>query len=317
MPLPSKFLSSGTALVAATLSFSLLVAGCSSGGDAAPASPDAVGAASDEVTVPVTAATTEIVDAGAEPRELVQYRLPQGTRQDARLVTTATVSQQIDEQPPQDFSTPQMTMPLAALVTQGVTDATPATTVDLTLGELTTPDAATDELLAPAQGSHAGFTMDRSGAITALRLRPDPETDNKARSMIEQAFYQAVYRTVAFPGQPIGVGAVWKIRQQVMSAVALDQVTTATLVARDGDRLTVDVQVEQTPKSPVFELPSGAGTLNVDSYSLRGSGTVVVDMASPLPVDGSVSVEGTQSYSDPAGAMQLRQTTGESVQWAG
>lgn len=295
----------------------MLVAGCSSGGDAAPASPDAVGAASDEVTVPVTAATTEIVDAGAEPRAVVQFRPAQGTRQEARLVTAATVTQQIDEQPPQDFSTPQLTMPLTALVTQGASDATPATTIDLTLGELSTADAETDELLAPATGSHAGFTMALSGAITALRLRPDPDAENKTRSMIEQAFYQAVYRTVAFPDQPVGVGAVWRIRQQVMSAVALDQVTTATLVARDGDRLTVDVRVEQTPTSPVFELPSGAGTLNVDGYSVRGSGTVVVDLASPLPVDGSVTVEGAQSYSDPAGAMQLRQTTGESVQWAG
>lgn len=315
MPLPSKLLPSGTALVAATLSLSILVAGCS-GGDAAPASPDAVGAASDEVTVPVTAATTEIVDAGSEPRAVVQFRPPQGTRQQAQLVTTATVKQQIDEQAPQDFSSPQLTMPLTALVTQGATDNAPATTIDLTLGNLDTPDDATDELLAPATNSHAGFTMNLSGAITALRLRPDPDAENKARSMIEQAFYQAVYRTVAFPDQPIGVGAVWTIRQQVMSAVALDQLTTATLVARDGDRLTVDVRVVQNPKSPVFELPNGAGTLNVDSYALQGSGTVVVDLRSPLPVEGSVTVEGTQSYSDPADSMRLRQTTSESVRWA-
>ncbi|WFR70859.1 hypothetical protein P9209_15460 [Prescottella defluvii] len=99
--------------------------------------------------------------------------------------------------------------------------------------------------------------MNSSGAITALRLRPDPEAQNKARSMIEQAFYQAVYRMVAFPVEPIGVGAVWKIHQQVMSAIALDQVTTATLSARDGDRLTVDVQVEQFPKSPYSSCRTG------------------------------------------------------------
>ncbi|WP_430333007.1 hypothetical protein [Rhodococcus sp. ACT016] len=317
MPLSSKLLHPGSALVAATLSLSLLVAGCSSGGDAAPASPDAVGAASDEVTVPVTTATTEIVDAGADPRAVVQLRPGQGTRQNARLVTTATVLQQIDGQAAQDFSTPQMTMPLVALVTQAATDATPATTVDLTLGTPTTPDDATNELLTPATDSHAGFTMNESGAITALRLRPDPDAQNKARSMIEQAFYQAVYRTVAFPAQPIGVGAVWKIHQQVMSAIALDQVTTATLTARDGDRLTIDVQVEQTPKSPVFELPNRAGTLNVDSYSLHGTGTVVIDLRLPLPVDASITVEGTQSFSDPAATMRLQQTTSERVQWAG
>lgn len=316
MPLPSKLFRPGTALIAVTLSLTVLVTGCGSGGDAAPSSPDAVGAASDEVTVPVTAATTEIVDAGAEPRSVVQFRPPQGTRQQARLVTTGTVQQQIDDQPAQDFSSPELTMPLTALVTQGASDSTPATTTDLTLGTLTTADDATNELLSPATDSHAGFTMNLSGAITALRLRPDPDAQNKARSMIEQAFYQAVYRTVAFPEQPIGVGAVWTIHQQVMSAVALNQVTTATLTARDGDRLTIDVRVAQSPQSPVFELPNGAGTLNVDSYSLQGSGRVVVDLGKPLPVDGSISVEGTQSFSDPSDAMRLRQTTSERVEWS-
>ncbi|RVW09009.1 hypothetical protein EGT67_12650 [Prescottella agglutinans] len=317
MPLSSKLLHPGSALVAATLSLSVLVAGCSSGGDAAPTSPDAVGAASDEVTVPVTAATTEILDAGAEPRAVVQLRPGQGTQQQTRLVTTADVSQQIDGQAAQDFSTPQLTIPLTALVTQAATDATPATTVDLTLGTPTTPEDETNELLTPATDSHAGFTMNESGAITALRLRPDPDAQNKARSMIEQAFFQAVYRMVAFPAEPIGVGAVWKIHQQVMSAIALDQVTTATLSARDGDRLTIDMQVEQFPKSPVFELPNGAGTLDVDSYSLRGAGTVVIDLRSPLPIDGSVTVEGTQSFSDPADSMRLQQTTSEKVEWLG
>ncbi|PTR32216.1 hypothetical protein C8K36_1011268 [Rhodococcus sp. OK519] len=311
-----KALRSGTALVAATVSLALLLTACGNGGEAAPASPDAVGAASDEVTVPVTAATTEIVDAGAEPREVVQLRPAQGTRQEARLVTTATVQQQIDQQAAQDFSTPELTMPLSALVTQGASSGTPATTIDMTLGTLSTPDDATNELLAPATDSHAGFTMNLSGAITALRLRPDPDAQNKARSMIEQSFYQAVYRTVAFPEQPIGVGAVWKIRQQVMSAVALDQVTTATLKARDGNRLTIDVQVEQKPTSPVFELPNGAGTLNVDSYALRGTGSVVVDLGVPLPVAGSITVEGSQSFSDPADGMHLRQSTSERVEWA-
>ncbi|QBJ94854.1 hypothetical protein ERC79_01890 [Rhodococcus sp. ABRD24] len=316
MPLPSKFIRPGTALFAATLTLSALVTGCSSGGDAAPASPDAVGAASDEVTVPVTAATTEIVEAGAEPRALIESRPAQGTRQQAQLVTTATVLQQIDDQPAQDFSTPTMTMPLTVLVTQAVSNTVPSTTIDLTLGDLTTPDDAITGLLEPATGSHAGFTISTSGAVTALRLRPDPDAQNKARSMIEQAFYQAVYRTVAFPDQPIGVGAVWKIRQQVMSAVALDQVTTATLTARDGDRLTIDVRIEQTPKSPVFELPNGAGTLDVESYTLQGAGSVIIDPSLPLPVGGSITVDGTQLFSDPASTMRLRQTTGERVEWA-
>ncbi len=113
--------------------------------------------------------------------------------------------------------------------------------------------------------------------------------------MIEQAFYQAVYRTVAFRNKRSAWAPNGGSAQQVMGAIAVDQVTTAKLVARDGDRLTIDVQVEQTPTTALFQLPNGAGARDVDSFALRGSGNVVVDLSVPLPVAGSITAEGSQS----------------------
>ncbi len=40
-----------------------------------------------EVTVPVTAATVEVLEAGSEPREILRTNLPVGTTQTATLVT--------------------------------------------------------------------------------------------------------------------------------------------------------------------------------------------------------------------------------------
>ncbi|PTR41856.1 hypothetical protein C8K38_11119 [Rhodococcus sp. OK611] len=302
-----------TALVAATLALTSLVSACGSGGDAAPT--DVATASATEVTVPVSAVTATVLDPGAEPRQRVTVHPPIGSEQHATLTTRSQVYQQIDDQPQQDFSTPELRTPLTATVRGEQSD--PAIQVDLTLGSIGTPDPRLSDALKESEGSGAGFTVQPTGAITSLRIAPDPDSRDIARSAVEQAFYQSVYRTVSFPDAEIGIGAVWTLRQQVMSGIALDQVTTATLRERDGDRLTVDVTVTQTPESPVWDLPDKSSRLNIDTYVMTGTGTMVVDLNQPLPVGGDVTVGGHQSYRDPNATTTLRQTITNRVQWAG
>ncbi|MFC0453506.1 hypothetical protein [Rhodococcus jostii] len=315
MPLFSKALRPGFCLLAVTLSLVALTAGCGGDGESSEANTAGSTSTPAEVTVPISATTVELVQPGEEPREVIQRRPPEGVSQQVQLTTGAQVFQQIDDQPAQDFSSPEITLPLTAVVAQATEYTDGGTTVDVTLGDVTTPDERLGSALEATAGSGAGFTVAPSGAITALRLRPDAEAQDIARSAIEQAFYQAVYRTVPFPAEPVGVGAQWTIHQQVMSGIALDQTTVATLTARDGNRLTVDYTIDQKPKSPVWELPGEAGTLNVDQYVMQGSGTMTVDLGLPLPVDGNVTVGGDQQYSDPDGATRLHQTTSNSVRW--
>lgn len=71
--------------------------------------------------------------------------------------------------------------------------------------------------------SAAGLSVTDTGAITALRLKPSANSANAARAAIEQALGQAVYRTVALPDAPVGVGARWVVRQQVSSEILLDR----------------------------------------------------------------------------------------------
>ncbi|MFC4602129.1 hypothetical protein [Rhodococcus kronopolitis] len=309
---PSAPVVARTTLIASVLAVATLVTACGGGDDPAPTSPTA--AATKETTVPISAVTTAVVDAGAEPRQKVTYHPRTDADQRSRLVTGSTVYQQIDGQPQQDFSTPELTTSMTARVPGGSPD--PAITVDLTLDEFSTPDARLTDALTASNGSKAGLTVQPSGAITALRITPAPDSRDIARSAIEQAFYQAVYRTVAFPDAEIGVGAVWTVQQQVMSGIALNQTTTVTLRERDGDRLTVDVAVNQTPNSDVWELPGEAGTLDVVTYTMAGTGTLVLDLGAALPVDGAVTVGGEQTYSDPNGTTRLRQSTSSVVKWA-
>ncbi|MGW0179287.1 hypothetical protein [Nocardia sp. NPDC003345] len=285
-------------------------AGCGDGGESAAESdgtePLGIG---NEVTVPIAAAVVTVVDPGSEPRSTLRPSYYDGTAQAVTLRTDHRIQQQIDNQQVRDFSSPSLTIPMTATTDSGG--------VELTLGSVTTPDPALSEALTAADGSHAGFEMSELGGITALRLAPAPDTSNSARAALEQAFYQAVYRSVTFPDEPVGVGAVWRVQQTVGGGVDLDQVTTATLLARDGGRLTIRLDVTQTPKSAVWDLPNEAGTLDIEDYAMQGNGEVTVDLGLPLPIAGSISIGGHQFYRNPRTATALRQVIETNVSWGG
>jgi len=290
------------------------VSGCGGSSDG---SSTVTAATSTEVTVPVSAVTATVLDPGSEPRSPVRLTPSTGTEQDVILTTRSEVYQQIDDQAQQDFSTPELTLPLAATVEQAVDESSPSMMVDLVLGDVTSSDPTFESSLSQIAGSGAGLTMGPDGSVSALRLAPGSAVPNVGRSALEQAFYQAVYRMVAFPEEPIGVGAVWETHQQVLSAgITIDQVGTATLVSREGGRVVVDVRVEQIPDQSTWELPNGQGQLAIESYTMAGEGTLTVDPTKPLPVEGRFTVTGEQMYVDVEGMTRLGQSQTDHVAWS-
>lgn len=289
----------------------LLVSGCGNGstGTDDTTAESEVDAASHQVTVPISAVQTSVEDHGAEPRQVLTFRASPGTPQSVVLRTENDVHQQIDGKADQDFSTAPLAIPLDATARDGG--------VDLVLGRIDTPDEELAEELAPAEGSAVGLTVAPDGAVTAVQFTPAGDAGDEARSAIEQAFYQAVYHTVVFPDAEIGVGAVWTVRQQITGGVTLDQVTTATLTALDGNRATVALDITQTPRANVWNLPDGAGMLDIDYYVMHGTGTMTLDLELPLPVDGRIETAGEQRYRDPEGKSTLYQSTSSLVQWGG
>ena len=309
------------ALAAATAA-ALLLAGCGTAEDDAPTDTD-VSTSPSAISLPVTPVTIELVDPGAEPRSSLTYE-PAG-EQSVVLTTSSTVSQQIDDQAAQDFSTPEITLPLTAQAPES--DA--GGEIRLRIGTPMSADQRLTEALAVAEGSEAGLTVTDTGAVTALSISPNADAEDAARAAIEQALNQAVYRSISFPSEDVGVGAVWTTEQQVVSGLTLNQTTTATLRERDGDRLTIDLRIDQTPvpdivyvsianspESATLELPDDAGQLAIDTYTMSGTGTLEFDLGRSLPVSGEVTVAGEQQYSDPEGTTVLRQDISDTLRWS-
>ncbi|NKY52853.1 hypothetical protein HGA08_21865 [Nocardia vermiculata] len=294
-------------LMVLAVTLSAFGVGCSDGNEStsdAEVEPSGLGK---EVTMPIAAAIATLVAPGEEPRSPLRPAVPPGTSQQVTLHTDHHVEQQINDQAVRDFSQPAVSIPITA-------DAG-ADGVDLTLGTASSPDPALDRQLLSAHGSHAGLDFTELGAITALRMAPTPSTEGAARAAIEQAFYQAVYEAIAFPADPVGPGAVWTVHQKVTGVVPLDQTTTATLTHREGDLLTIDLNVTRTPTTSSWQLPNNAAALDIVDYVMRGTGTITVDLGLPLPVSGAVTLFGTQGYHDPNTEALLRQDIRTQVRW--
>lgn len=297
----------GAALLAAALG----AAGCG-GAEGGGGQPQADTAAQ-VFTVPFPPVAVRLDEAGADPRAVLAPTLTEGARQTVALTTRSEVHQQEDGTAEGDFSTPEVTLPLTAVV---AATAGTGTGVDLSIARVSTPDPVLQVALDKAQGSSAALTATGTGAVAELRLRPAEPAPDIARSAIEQALYQAVYSMASFPSEPVGVGARWTLEQSINSRTEILQTTVVTLRSRSGDILDLGVEVRQRPREAVWQLDDDAGVLTIDSYEVSGTGSLTVDLALPLPVHGEVAVAGTQSYSDPDSPFTVRQRTAMRVQWA-
>lgn len=295
--------------LAVAVTATALLAGCGSADDDARGDESSPATTTSGVSLPVTPVTIELVDPGTEPRSPVTPDL--SGEQSVTLTTSSSVTQQIDDQAVQDFSTPELTIPLVARAPESDDDRE----VNLRVGTATSADQRLTEALAAADGSEAGLTVTDTGAVTALRITPADAAQDSARAAIEQALNQAVYRSISFPEGEVGIGAVWTAQQQVISGLTLNQTTTATLRERTGDVMTVDIRIDQTPESTTLELPDDGGQLAIDTYTMTGTGTLQIDLTKPLPVGGEVTVGGNQQYSDPEGTTVLRQDIADTLRW--
>lgn len=282
----------------------LVLAGCTGEESTTPTAP--LPTAPTTASIPVPASVLALTRAGDAPRTVLDRSAAQD--QDVTLSTAATIRQQVGTEPERDLSGPEVSVPLAASVTEAG--------VALELGTPTSEQEALSAALAPAEGSGATLVGGPDGPVTELQISPATELGDEARAAVEQALRQGVQYLPLLPAEPVGVGAQWTITQELVSlGLALTQVSTVTLADVEGDALTLDVEVTQTPLSDTWELPDGAGTLAVDAYPVAGSGTLRVALTAPLPVGGELTVGGDQRFSDPESGLVLAQTVRTTVRW--
>jgi hypothetical protein len=128
-----------------------------------------------------------------------------------------------------------------------------------------------------ASVTNRGFTRDAKTSI--------PEgVSPKLRSTIESAHSMSEQAAAAFPREPVGIGAHWRVQSKLENAMMrFEQTTLVTLLERKNDRVVLSYTVHQSaPKQPlnVPDVPPGTQT-TLERFQGKGNGR------SDAPLDGT------------------------------
>lgn len=186
----------------------------------------------------------ELVDPGEGPGRVLTLDLLQGDESNTTMSMTTT-----------SYTNGQvlLELPMEIDIHTEVTQASPElntirttfTRIDLDSADL--PAEVVDQVKAeldPVKGLAIVNGVDASGAILSTEYSIAGTAPPTARQLVEQ-FATIGTVSVAYPTEPIGVGAVWTITQRVDSGIVpVDQVTTYTLEELDDGNIRLGVGID-------------------------------------------------------------------------
>ena len=162
-------------------------------------------------------------------------------------------------------------------------------------GDITANITVTDAgvLAEELNGFSGSMTMSNRGVVKRVNFAPDGGTDPTAQQFLQQFEQSMKHAAPPFPEQPVGVGAKWEHHSSLeVMGISVEQVATMEVLAIKGDRIKLRVSVEQEADGDDVEfpgLPPGA-EISLDRLQSRGTGEMLVDLKSLVPVKSSMKM---------------------------
>lgn len=289
-------------LAAAVFAASLALTGCSVGG----------ASVEEPATVSLEGPAVRVVDPGTGDRQELRYSLSDDIQQAATL----TVTQGFAQTAPGQDSAPEdntMTLPLTATIDD-----------EQRHYELGKPSGSVSELqsdIETAEGFIVTVPADSQGRAVESDFAAPTKASETARASVERALLLVLQTPVIFPDEPVGVGAKWTVENRVDGGTPVLQKLTYTLAGRDGDKLDLDVAVEQTPSQQALDFGADEGAATPGQLKVQSTktqvqlGTLSVDLSQPLPTSGALDYVTTIKYGADKSDTAVEQHTHRAIRW--
>jgi hypothetical protein len=231
----------------------------------------------------------ELLLAGDEPRSALRFAPTTGTQEQVELTMRMSMSIAGPGLPPMNQDLPPIkqfnraeTIAVAdGRITEKITYE--KVTVDAA-GVDPTVAAAMQTAMAQLQGFEQTVIYDDRGGIIEGTLDIPEGTDAQLAQTLESLTKTVEQAMVRFPEQPVGIGARWKETSQIANGgLELEQTGEFTLVARDGDQITIETLITQTPLSTKFTPAGIPAELDILEFDSKGSGRVIYDLTKLMP----------------------------------
>lgn len=151
--------------------------------------------------------------------------------------------------------------------------------------------AAMEPELKKMVGTKGRVVVSSTGMTKSAELTPPPGASPDQFANMQKSMQHA---SAPFPVEPVGVGAVWEVNQNVAeNGLSLTQTVTYTVKEIAGDKVTLAtalVQKADNQKVAAPGMPPGTSA-NLDSLESTGAGETVIDMNHLFPTKGGLKHE--------------------------
>lgn len=251
--------------LACALAVTLLLAGCGDDGEAGSGPTTTPGAE----PVPLTPLTVELVDPGAEPREVLAHSFAPGDEWSGDLDFRLELDQVLG-----------VVEGTSRLVTEAVAEDGSAT-VSYGLEGLTATVSGTGQSPTPSAvqdiTGQVVVTPDRTVTLATVRTEAADDFAEVALNLDPRL----PFILFPFPSAPVGPGARWDISGPLsLFGAQVEFEAAARLARRAGGRFTVEVEIHLRDPEQV-------------GFALDGIGAIQGELSQVGPLSGSIAVAGT------------------------
>ncbi len=218
------------------------------------------------------APVVEVLDQGAEPRQVIAYDLDVGASETLVLRQSVSTDQQIDGEASFSFSSDTSNEVTATVIDASVEGYT----VEVVYGSWVVHETSGDASAIEAANEALAGSIEYSLISPSGRTVAIDAGDNSAFAQLASS------GTVPFPTEPMGVGGQWRAVADIASlGLPIQQTTLVTIVGIEGSNVTLEYEVSQAFGDEPLEIPF----LDVTSATLDSHGTssIVVDLKAPPP----------------------------------
>ena len=219
----------------------------------------------------------ELLDAGSAPQQQLRLSLTEGAkhRMETETTQTMTTSMNGNQMPPQEVTS---TMVMTTEVMEATEDG------EWVIKYITED---TSGQMAAAGETEVMITMNNRGIASDVQVQNE---DPMVAEMIGNSISEM---TVPLPEEAVGVGAKWKVTQNIsMMGMTIDQTSYYEIVGMSGDSVEMKVTMEQSADAQEFTPPGAPEgmVVTVDSLKSEGNGTMTLQLSSVAPVEAAMNL---------------------------
>lgn len=217
-----------------------------------------------------------VLEAGAAPLQLLRYRLVKGAGESFTTRQKISMNMEMGAMalPPQSFPATLITTRLS--VAEVTADGTATVNGEIVNVDVDAEGAdpmlvnATRPALMGMNGLSMSYNLSPSGRVSSLEFGAGAPAAMQSLGAIEQF-------SVAFPSEPVGVGARWQATRQVkQNGMSILQDVDYVVRSLAGDSMVLELNLTQSAKDQAMDVATMPAGASATLRSLDGTGTASV-----------------------------------------